>query len=344
MNDNNTTLLTQKKRNDSIDATRGIALFLVVLSHSRLSLPYYLIAFYVMAFFFISGYLYKPGKSYTENIKKKASRLLVPYFANSLILLIIYSLIYKFSAKEIIEAIQGIIYSRNYIVYTGIEKPILGTIANNPLWYLTAFFTTSLLFHAVVDYYTKKWGNLCYLCLILLSFSIGLTHLPILLPLSFDIVPFCTIVMILGYIFKKESFNLNSNGVVTFILFISYIALCLNHNPINLSIREYGGGQMNALLIGILGSLTCISLTNKCIFRPFKKIFTIIGKNSIVILSYHLMFIRILRMIIIKIFLVFNYNIDNSLCEILIVCISIFCCITMGYIYEKVKNVTLKFI
>ena len=234
------------QRDVAIDAALGVALFLVCLSHAHHN-PHYVTAFYIMAFFFISGWLYRPGRSYEQNIRKKASRVLLPYFANSLVLLIIYALSKHFTIEQVAGAIKGIIYSRNYIVYTGTEDPVMGNIANNPLWYLTSFFTTSLLFHAVVDSVTRNWKYFVLVCLSLLSLSIVMAQLPVLLPWSIDMIPFCTVVMLFGYMFKKSHFSLNLNGYVTALLFSCYIALCYENGSINLSIRNFGGEAVRKL-------------------------------------------------------------------------------------------------
>ncbi len=69
-----------------LDIARGIGLLLVIISHSC-GLSPYLINYYIPLFFVVSGYLYKEGRSYGENIRHKAKRLLIPYFGYSAVLL-----------------------------------------------------------------------------------------------------------------------------------------------------------------------------------------------------------------------------------------------------------------
>ena len=56
-----------------LDVARGIGLLLVIISHSC-GLSPYLINYYIPLFFVVSGYLYKPGRSYGENMAHKAKR------------------------------------------------------------------------------------------------------------------------------------------------------------------------------------------------------------------------------------------------------------------------------
>ena len=225
-------------RDVSIDAARGVALFLVVLSHAH-HLPYYLTSFYIIAFFFLSGWLYKPGKKYTLNIRNKTKRVLIPYFVNSAILLFAFSAINGFSPDFINAALIGILYSRN-VIEIG-TSPIMIS-GNAPLWYLTSFFTTILLFHILVDRYTRDIKTVVLLISILIIASILLSKIPILLPWSLEMVPFFTIIMILAFYLKKQGFQLSLSWTVTGISIIFYCVLCSETGSLNLSIRNYGWG------------------------------------------------------------------------------------------------------
>ena len=82
-----------------LDVARGIGLLLVIISHSC-GLSPYLINYYIQLFFVVSGYLYKPGRSYGENMAHKAKRLLVPYFGYSALLLVFYRAIGRGRRRE----------------------------------------------------------------------------------------------------------------------------------------------------------------------------------------------------------------------------------------------------
>ena len=74
------------KRYQYLDVARGFGLLLVIISHSC-GLSRFLINYYIPLFFVVSGYIYKEGRSYKENIEHKAKRLLIPYFGYSAVLL-----------------------------------------------------------------------------------------------------------------------------------------------------------------------------------------------------------------------------------------------------------------
>ena len=81
---------------DEIDIVKGIAILFVLWHHSFILFPIYMLdipwcqyamaihgTFYLNVFFLVSGYLFAHSKprSFAENFKKKASRLLIPYLS-----------------------------------------------------------------------------------------------------------------------------------------------------------------------------------------------------------------------------------------------------------------------
>ena len=67
------------RRYPYIDVARGIGMVLVVAGHA-MGISMYLTCFFMQLFFVLSGYVYRQGKSYKQNMKRKTERLLVPYF------------------------------------------------------------------------------------------------------------------------------------------------------------------------------------------------------------------------------------------------------------------------
>lgn len=80
---------------DEIDIVKGIPILFVLWHHSFIKFSIYMLdipwceyamaihgTFYLNVFFLVSGYLFAHSKprTFAENFKKKASRLLIPYF------------------------------------------------------------------------------------------------------------------------------------------------------------------------------------------------------------------------------------------------------------------------
>ena len=108
------------KRYQYLDVARGFGLLLVIISHSC-GLSRFLINYYIPLFFVVSGYIYKEGRSYKENIEHKAKRLLIPYFGYSAVLLAVYVLMGRTLAETKASAF-GILYSRYCLYDTTVVK------------------------------------------------------------------------------------------------------------------------------------------------------------------------------------------------------------------------------
>lgn len=143
--------MLSNQRDESIDIMRGIAMICVMLGHLN-SMPevimQWLLPFYVPAFFFIAGYL-KSDKEYGKSdVLRRFNRLVVPYFGYSVLLLFGYILIHHIQDKEIAFALRGIIYSR-FCLFPNVEAVdniFLFTVANSPLWFLTALFVAEVIY------------------------------------------------------------------------------------------------------------------------------------------------------------------------------------------------------
>ena len=175
-----------KAKYQYMDVARGLALLLVMISHAH-GLSSFLIFYYIQIFFIISGYIYKPGRSYRDNIRRKAKRLLVPYFGYSALLWCAYALIRR-DMGEMKQSLFGIFYSR-FCLYknaTHTENVYLLDIANGAMWYLTAFFVTCLLFYLIADKCLASAKTMAVTSVVLVAVTMALNELPILLPWSMD--------------------------------------------------------------------------------------------------------------------------------------------------------------
>ncbi len=282
------------KRYKYLDIARGIGLLLVIISHSC-GLSSYLINYYIPLFFVVSGYIYKPGRSYGENIGRKAKRLLIPYFGYSAVLLAFYALMGR-SMREMGESVFGVLYSR-YCLYdttTHTDNVYLFTVANGAMWYLTAFFVTSLVYHLVIDRCLASRKFLLGCAAVLIAVTMALAELPVLLPWSLDIACVGALFMIVGTLLgRAEFFERKWNLTLVLGVLAAYLLLSYVNPGINMSIREFGiYGALSVpcfILIGIAGSVLCIWL-GKLIERSIVgRAMAYIGQNTIVLLAFHIL-------------------------------------------------------
>lgn len=290
------------KRYKYLDVARGIGLMLVVISHSC-GLNSYLINFYIPLFFVLSGYTYREGRSYGENIAKKAKRLLIPYFGYSAVLFLFYMLMGR-TPEEMKHSAFGVFYSRFCLYDTTLveDNRYLFTIANGAMWYLTAFFVASLAFHLVADRALKDKKFLAGCTVVLLAITMAMAEIPVLLPWSIDLVGVAVLFMLAGTILGKiEFFEKKWNLVSVLAVFASYMLLSTANPGINMSLREYGKyGALSVpifVIIGVSGSMICIWVAKLIQNNFVGKILSYIGQNTIIILAFHILGLEIFETI-----------------------------------------------
>ncbi len=162
------------------DTVRGFAMVLIIFghtigySHELRELTIYLSSFYVPLFFVVSGYLFvhHPQESLLPFMKRKALRILVPYYIFALVSLVPF---YLFSGE-----VQGILASRQDIdnpLFHGLFSILYasghngGLAQNSPLWFLPCYYTVVVLAKLVSEKirienkYTSTGLAIVFLCI-----------------------------------------------------------------------------------------------------------------------------------------------------------------------------------
>ena len=194
----------------------------------------------------------------------KAKRLLIPYFGYSAVLLAVYVLMGRTLAETKASAF-GILYSRYCLYDTTVVKDnvYLFTVANGAMWYLTAFFAASLVYHLVIDRCFSDRKFLIGTLIVLTAITMALADIPVLLPWSIDLACVGTIFMIAGTLLgRAQFFEKKWNIPLIAAVFVIYILTSCLDPGINMSIREYGiYGAFSVpffIIVGLTGSLLCI--------------------------------------------------------------------------------------
>lgn len=146
-----------RKRIGYIDSLKGVGIILVMMSH-MINCSYLtpLYGGFIPLFFVASG-LTSSTIDITGNVlRKKAVRLLFPYFFYGTSIVLLY---YIFSLDEnVFQNIIGLLYARCRILKDSIgEQSIsIGLLSREvaPLWFLPAMFMSYISL-----FLTKKWGG-----------------------------------------------------------------------------------------------------------------------------------------------------------------------------------------
>lgn len=285
----------EKVKYGYLDAARGLALLLVMISHAH-GLSSFLIFYYIQVFFIISGYLYRPGgRSYGETIKKKAKRLLVPYFGYSALLWCFYASMRR-DVPALKQSFFGVFYSRFCLYKTTetTENVYLLDIANGAMWYLTAFFVTSLLFYLIAEKCLSDMKITVMVSVLLLAATMLLNELPVLLPWSIDIVGVATVLMLIGAWMRKcQFFEKKSPWWLVAVNLVLYVGMVIFNGRLNMSIREYGRFDSLSvpffMIVSVTGSTLCIWVCKWTEKLKINRFLRYIGTHTIELLCLHML-------------------------------------------------------
>lgn len=278
-----------KQRLDYIDIAKGIAIILVVISHTAYpALMSYTLAFFVPVFFFCSGYTSSSLKeiSLTSNFWHHAVKLLKPYFFFSMVLLIAFQ---DFSLR----AVFGIFYSRYCLYPFGTQPDIVHfmTVGNYPLWFLTCMVVAYLLYYLIVYHPRYQY----YIATFYLLLTVVMQNLPILLPWSIDTAFMMALFMFAGKLTRQYLPTLFERRphLLVILSIIAYIALIPPCFGINLSVRQYGFSVLVCMIAALTGSVVLVYISRLLEITFLGTLFQQIGNHSLVIFCIQIPFILI---------------------------------------------------
>jgi len=286
-------------------------------------------------FFLVSGYLFsvlKYKNDINRLIKEKTHYLLVPYvsfwFVGSSIWLTLRIL--SDENVSIMTPLIGLFYGNGAWI-----------VGNDPIWFLACLFCSFFVFNFVLklvqkyDFYMKT----------LIFFVIGscgyIAGNLIWLPFSFDIALVAIMFMYIGNVLKEKKVLYN-NKYMIIITSISAIFLTLAlyfNTAIDMNTRSYGH-IIWFYIGGFSGSMIIFFIAKYILAKTYfiKKIFSYMGKESIIILGFHMSigfyFVNVLELIL-------NINLrQNSLATTIL---SIGLALFLAFIINRVSVLSLLF-
>lgn len=277
-----------KQREEWIDISKGILIILVVLGHS-ISGPFYdldntidyVYLFHMPAFFIISGYLYKPlNESFSERIKKRAKRLLIPYFSYLTIItmpIIINMFLVGEPVKSIIKQIIKNLLGGQYLHnYCGV------------LWFITCLLSSEMIY-TLIEKYIKKDAFKIIVVLVLYAIAHieAWIYPSFKLPFAIDISLLTLSYFFIGAHFKKYILNKNVFFIASIISIISIILL--RSNLISYGLELWGHHYVNLALDLLIPVSLSIVLFNICKLLIKKSIILArLGKYTFPIMALHI--------------------------------------------------------
>ncbi len=311
-------VITNNKEIPFINIAKTLAIFLIIMAH--LNIPYYprlfIGSFRMPLFFILSGYLISSRQyDFIHFVKRKAKTLLIPY---AFFVFVSLSFWYFFGRN----------YGQQTVSKDHLQQYIIGAIFsiptnkymgfNLPIWFLPSLFFTEIMFYLCRRYCKKTSFLVCCFC-----FALGIFLKEIFpfcrLPFGLDVSVFALLFIYIGYWLRKKQlieryvsnikFPLKICFVILFGLLTFYIASINDTNgPISMVHRTFN----NYFLYfagAFSGSLFLIFVSN-CI--PNHHLFHFYGRNTIIILGFHLICFSFIKAIQVFIFHIPLETADNS--------------------------------
>lgn len=288
------------------DWARAVAMLFILLGHAGAGLAFVSrisLLFYVPVFFVASGCVYrKREENYGRFVRRRAKRLLKPYFGYSLFLLLFSAvkelLMGGWNRQEAVTALIGIVYGRYGMYPPGREGTVvLMTVWNSPLWFLPALFLSELLFDLLYRRYGENDRKLITaLCVCLCVGTAAHYVTPALLAWSLECIPLYAVWIGAGYFVFRSGHKIKGI-VLAGMLFATVLCAWLN-GPVNISVGRFG----NSVLCGMAGTV-CASVLLLYACRVLDEwlaegwddkrygpllLLTVIGQNTMPILGMHL--------------------------------------------------------
>ena len=354
------------RRENWIDAAKGIAILIVVLNHSGLVITgvnFWGGMFYVPAFFLLAGYTYEPKEeSYKSFVKRKAKRLLVPYFVTNIVLALFFLVKdlllggFRMTGKAGVSFL-GILYGRNQLLKAGnafgaFETP--GFVVNfmpnlnAPTWFLPALFLVLICADGLFRLMKRNKKRVYLFTAVLAFLMLSYYYLvPFMLPWCLDILPYLSGFFLIGYELKDgclfgkldEAAPPVKYGAIAGILTVTVISGLYNGSS-NLSL-SYFGKTVAVSMISAVSSSCVFLLILRWIDKKVPQFIKLAGrlsKYTLTILCWHYFVMQMFYAFAAVIIPGIGTGKGQSLIQLAGIVLSVTACVILHYIYERIRK------
>ena len=296
-------------RLDYIDVAKGVMILAVVLSHAWFADSDLLgnwLPFSMPVFFFLSGYVYKPGRTYLQSVRKRVLALLLPYFIFCAVCNLFFP-VYAGLVKRISYMSYTFLPTKAALWLAVAKADALNMLMSTPMWFLVSLFTASLLFFAVVDKTRSSalWTAVSAAVLVAAAVAVDVLKKG-QLPWYVDLAPYAAALMLLGaYCGQRGLYRtLNAKNVILGLVLLA-AAEVLNRvfpGSARTSIVQYidsGAhyGVLTAFVIAVTGCVGTLCAARLLDGVPvLRRVFAWLGRSSLWILCIHYCFIMLVEL------------------------------------------------
>lgn len=311
-------------RDKQIDVLKGLGILFVIAGHMASPLSNYFYSFHMGIFFFITGYLYKNSNlKFTEFLKKKFIKILIPYFIFWLISLLWAEILTYYETHSFIKFelrhLLGLLLGGEWLNKSSI---------NFTIWYFQLFFIANVLTYFLMKF-NKKVRFIIMVILIFVTIPIQ-NLIPGRPVFHINALPTAMFYVLLGDFIRNINFNkkFKKCSQAILLIFIGFdLALLYSGNIAHIGTKYY-------FVVSTISILGYFILSG--IIKNKSKILSYFGENSLFIFGFHsilLPYTSYVSKYILGIFKINNVMIIEILCVIIT---AVLCCgLRECYLYIK---------
>ncbi len=271
------------KRDTAIDIMKAIGIMSVMIGHLRT--PYVVssivYSYHMPLFFLVGGYFYRPKPDIAGAARKDFKRLVIPYLFTSLVLASAYAvkavLGLEDSFHNMFFFLKGIFWACGSAGQTAMIKGDLSYVG--PIWFLLALFWCKLFYNLLVCYthHPKIYAAVIAVIATLIHYYV------IFIPMGITLGASAMMFYLIGHWAKEHNVDR---------YFIVVCVVCwligVSYSKVVMARCCYGMYPVDVL--GACGATMLIYMLSKGLEKtPLRPVFSWIGVNTLVFLSFHTM-------------------------------------------------------
>lgn len=267
-----------------IDIARAICIFCVILTHAKTCPDYFrwfFSPFFMPAFFFLSGVVYKPATSIKQSSLNSVVKLLIPYLFRVII-----------SAFVRLTLIELILVGDYTEIFRMLGEHAQSAVLGRGIWFLPCLFLVQIISTIIIRIFANK-RHLLIIAFISFGYAFILNNQEIV-PWSANTALFALGYFLLGYVFqnKLKGFELSGKGrVYGFCFALSYFLLLyivnvLHAEPFDFDMHcnRFSSNPLWYIGLSLMG-ITAVCVLSAAIKR--NSFLSFVGSSSLVIYLYH---------------------------------------------------------
>jgi acyltransferase len=276
----NSQISSKTNRIEYIDIAKGLGMIFVVIGHCINGKTFpglWIWTFHMPLFFILSGICFSENKypQFLFFLKKRIQTLFLPciYFS-ILVTVFTFILLDKTAFQSLTKNLPGV------------------------LWFVSVLFFTEILYYYILRLTPKKILRI-FTLISLLLLGIWFCRKEIILPFSVSTIPIATFYYGIGHSYKvlinkiaSAHNSLLKISTSSLLLILPAIVTYHSKKSINMSTNYFSQPEFLYLFLSISGSLGIILLATFH-WRYVKKLLLYIGRNTFIILSFHMLFIAL---------------------------------------------------